>query len=55
MKLGKVFYMKVVEERKIYNFAEGITEKKWADLEEIDGTVTAAETLISSKTEFELD
>ena len=32
--------MRVVEERKIYNFAEGSTAKKWADSEEIDGTVT---------------
>ena len=49
MELGKVFNMKVVEERNIYNFAEEITVKKWADPEEIDGTVTAAEI------EFELD
>ena len=41
--------MKVVEERKIYNFAEGITAKKWADFEEIDETVTAAETLAAAK------
>ena len=55
MELGKVFHMKVVEERKIYKFAEGSTVKKGTDLEEIDGTVTAAKTLSSSKTEFELD
>ena len=47
--------MKVVEERKIYNYAEERNVKKWADPEEIDETVTAVETLISSKTEFELD
>ena len=55
MELGKVFYMKVVEEKNIYNFLEGITPKKWTDPEEINGTVTAAETLSSTKTEFELD
>ena len=44
--------MRVVEERKIYNFVEGNIAKKWADPEEINETVTLSaegETLTREK------
>ena len=48
MELGDEFYMEIEEKRKIYNFAEGVKAKKWADHDEINGTVMAAEILAAT-------
>ena len=46
--------MKVEEKRKIYNFAEGIKAKKWADRTQINGSVMAAETLAAANPSLSL-